>query len=103
VYVGKFADAVNAVLKGRGDSEPLGPKEMGAILRSLGFSPKRSSKGYAFRITDEIRRHIHRLAFEFDVPALLEGKPRCPHCQEILKGEITTNLPASESGGPPNL
>jgi hypothetical protein len=100
MYVGEFADGVNAVLKGRGASESLEPKELGAIMRSLGFSPKRSSRGYAFRITDEFRRLIHRLAFEFEVPALLDGKPLCPHCKGILKGEIVTNLPAPESSGP---
>jgi hypothetical protein len=102
IYVGKFADDVNTVFKGRGHVESLEPEEMGKILRSLGFSPERDRKGYAICLTDKVRRHMHRLAFQFEVAALLGGKPRCPHCHEILKGNVTRGSPTTEKGESPN-
>jgi hypothetical protein len=101
VYVGQFAEDVNTLLKGRGHSALIEAKEMGSILRSLGFSPKRDSGGYSLRLTDEIRRQAHKLAFDFDVAALLDGEVRCSHCSEILKKDTAENLSAPDQGGTP--
>jgi hypothetical protein len=102
VFVGQFAENVSTVLRGRGQSESVGPKEMGAILRSIGFSPKRGNKGCALRLTDEIRRQIHKLAFQFDVASLLDGKLRCPHCREIFEADHAENLPGLDDGETPS-
>ncbi|HEV2520743.1 MAG TPA: hypothetical protein VGT24_00060 [Candidatus Acidoferrales bacterium] len=88
VFVGKFAYDLNTILKGRGHAGSVEPKEIGNILRSFGFFPKRGSKGYALRLTDEVRRRIHRLAFENDIAAVVDAKPRCQHCREIMKNGI---------------
>lgn len=96
VYVGKFADEVNIILKGRGHVGTLEPKEMGTILRYLGFSPKRDKSGRAIRLSEEVRRHLHRLAYEFDVAAVVDGGARCQHCGEVQKTDMTWNASASE-------
>ena len=77
VHVKEFADDANTIMKCRGDTKTLEPKEMGNILRSLGFSPKRDKRGYAIRLRDDVRRQFHKLAYEFDVAAVVDGKPRC--------------------------
>ena len=102
VHVREFADDANTIMKFRGDTKTLEPKEMGNILRSLGFSPKRDRRGYAIRFTDEVRRQIHRLAYEYDVAAVVEGKPRCQHCSEVQKAGSTGNASASEDRDSPN-
>ncbi len=84
VHVGEIAFVVNTILKGRGETVQLEAKEVGGIVRSLGLSPKRDTKGWAIRLTDEVRRRIHRLARDFDVSAVREGVAMCPHCSEIL-------------------
>jgi hypothetical protein len=96
-FVGNFTDDVNTILKARGNNELLEPREMGSILRSLGLYPKRRTKGFAIRMTIEIRRMIHRLALEFDVAALMDEKPRCPHCHDVIKSDIAGASPATGS------
>ena len=84
VHVGEIADVVGAILKGRGETPPSDPKPIGGILRLLQFSPKRDSKGYAIRLTEEVRREVHRLTSDYEVAAVQEGVALCPHCLEIL-------------------
>lgn len=71
LYVGQLADISNKILKDRGSREKLEPKALGWILRnSLGFTPKRNGKGFAIRLTEDVRRRIHQLAREFQVSAM---------------------------------
>ncbi len=87
VHVGEIAARTGTILKGRGETPARDPelfKLVGGILRELGFSPKRESKGYAMRLTDSVRRRIHQLARDHDVAAVQEGVALCPHCAEIL-------------------
>jgi len=92
IHVGKIASTTNAILKGRGKTAQLEDKEIGGILRALGFSPKRDKKGFAIRLDDGIRRHIHQLAARFDVAAAEEGVAMCPHCSEIVATDANENL-----------
>jgi hypothetical protein len=90
IYVGKIACTANAILKGRGETAQLGDKEIGTILRrSLGLFPKRDKKGFAIRLTDRIRRHIHQLAGKFDVATAQAGVAKCLYCAEIVAGGAT--------------
>lgn len=85
--VGEVARSASAILKGRGERTELEPKAIGAILRRLGLRPKRDSKGFAIRLDDKIRRHIHQLAYKFDVATSQDGAILCPYCTEIVVGE----------------
>lgn len=84
LYVGKLAETANLILKGRGSSKTIESLTMGGILRELGFSPKRNSKGYSISLTSAIRYKIHELAFELDVAGMLAGKKGCADCTDVL-------------------
>jgi hypothetical protein len=85
VYVGQLAHTSTAILKARGSAEMFEPKALGWILRnSLGFAPKRDGKGFAIRLTEDVRRRIHQLAREFQVSAVNEAVPGCSQCAEML-------------------
>jgi len=105
LYVGQLADISNRILKDRGSREKLEPKALGWILRnSLGFAPKRNGKGFAIRLTEDVRRKIHQIAREFQVPTMNETATLCTQCAEILTsdgeegklefGTKTTNISA---------
>ncbi len=94
VHVGEITATTSTILKGRGETPPAGPeliKLVGGSLRVLEFFPKRDSKGNAIRLTDSVRRRIHRLARDFQVAAVQEGVALCPHCSEILAAGNTQN------------
>jgi hypothetical protein len=91
VYVGEFTRSATTILKGRGETVSLEPRAMGPILRSFGLSPKRDSKGWAIRLTHDVRRRIHRLAGDYEVAAMQEGMALCADCAEIVAGGDTQN------------
>jgi hypothetical protein len=62
----------------------MGPKQLGHVLRTLRFIPKRDSKGYAIGFTDEVRRQVHDLARRFDLAAMQEPFAQCEYCAEIF-------------------
>jgi hypothetical protein len=68
VYVGQLADTANRLLKDRGSPEKLEPKALGWTIRSsLGLLPKRNAKGFAIKLTEDVRHRIHQLAWEHQV------------------------------------
>ena len=72
-------------MKDQGSREKFEPKALGWILRnSLGFAPKRNGKGFAIRLTEDVRRKIHQLAREFQVSVVNEAAAGCSQCAEIL-------------------
>jgi hypothetical protein len=84
-HVGAIADSATEILKGRGESVKLEDKEVGAMLRSVfGIIPKRDAKGFAVRLTEDIRRKIHSHAHLLDVASLEDREARCPHCIEVF-------------------
>jgi hypothetical protein len=84
IHVGKIACTASTILKGRGLTSPFDPKAMGVIVRSLGLSPRRDSKGYAIRLTDSVRQLIHQLARDFDVAAVQDSFRLCSYCSDIF-------------------
>jgi hypothetical protein len=84
VHVGKITQTLSTILKGRGESVSLEPETIGRIVRVLGFTPKRDSKGKAIHLSDRVRRRIHELARAYDVAAVQEGMALCQLCREIL-------------------
>jgi hypothetical protein len=99
LYVGQLADTANRILKDRGSREKLEPKALGWILRnSMGFTPKRNGRGFAMRLTEDVRRTIHRLARDFQVPTMSGTATACSQCAEILtsNGEEESSNPEIE-------
>lgn len=85
VYVGQLADTSNRLLEDRGSRERLEAKALGSIIRtSLGLSPKRNAKGFAIKLTEDVRRRIHQLARDFQVLSRDEALGNCTHCADIL-------------------
>jgi hypothetical protein len=80
VRVKEITVAANALLKGRGESLQLEAKAVGAILRRLGLLPKRDAKGFAVRLENGARRHIHRLASRFAVATVQQNVMQCEYC-----------------------
>lgn len=80
VRVKEITVAANALLKGRGESLQLEAKAVGAILRRLGLLPKRDAKGFAVRLENGARRHIHRLASRFAVATVQQNVMSCEYC-----------------------
>lgn len=94
VHIGEITRTANVILKGRGEATVLEPKTMGAILRQLGFTPSRDSRGYSIRLDDTNRRRIHARAREFDVASV-----EMPLCALCVDGGID-EPPANVSSGP---
>jgi hypothetical protein len=87
VHVGEITRTANVILKVRGETVQLEAKEVGGILRQLGLSPLRDRKGFAIRLNESIRRHIHQLASRFAVATIQEGTVLCAHCAEFVPFE----------------
>jgi hypothetical protein len=85
VYVGQLADTANRLLKDRGSPEKLEPKALGWTIRSsLGLLPKRNAKGFAIRLTEDVRHRIHQLAWEHQVSVTEETVVKCSYCTKIF-------------------
>jgi hypothetical protein len=84
VHIGQITLTAGAILKGRGETASFEPEIIGAIVRQLGFKPKRDNKGNAIHLSDQVRRRIHELARDYDVAAVQQGVAVCPLCLEIL-------------------
>lgn len=100
VRVGRLADTVNLILKGRGETTEFEPEVIGGILRrQLGFSPKRDSPGFFILLDNRVRRYAHLLAHSYDVAAVQECIAKCSHCSAILATEEIGNQDDSASEG----
>jgi hypothetical protein len=102
VYVGQLADTSSKILKDRGSRGRLEPKSLGWILRNaLGIIPKRNGKGFAIRVSEEVRRRIHQLAHEFQISTTDEMASTCSYCEHIATsdgdGKFETGLKKTES------
>jgi hypothetical protein len=98
VYVGQLADMSNRLLKERGSREKLETKALGWIVRNeLGFSPKRNARGFAIKLTEDVRRRIHQLARDFEVLVPDEMLGNCTHCADILASEGAEEKPDRET------
>jgi len=83
-YVGEVASVANIILKRRGETVELESRAVGEKLRWLGLSTTpRDSKGYKILLTDAVRRRIHELTRDFEVPSVQDGVARCKHCAQI--------------------
>jgi hypothetical protein len=81
--VGEITTIANGILKGRGESLELDPREVGNQLRALGlFSKRLGGAGRGIRFTKDVRRQIHGLAQAYDVRTL--DNSTCEFCAEVV-------------------
>ena len=81
--IGEIGSIGNGILKGRGESFELDPREVGNHVRALGFYTERLGRaGRGIRLTSAIRRTIHEFAQAYDVRTELEI-PSCEFCSEL--------------------
>jgi hypothetical protein len=80
VYVGDVTSSVNAILRERGETFKVDARAVGPKIASLGLFTKRDASGYAFKVTNEIRRQVHQLAGAYAVPTFLKS---CRLCREF--------------------
>jgi hypothetical protein len=84
--IGEITTIANGILRGRGESIQLDPREVGNHLRALGlFSERLGRAGRGIRFMNEIRQKIHQLSRAYDVRSS-QGDARCEFCAE---GKIT--------------
>jgi hypothetical protein len=85
VRVGDVAKAANAILAGRGETIQLQPRAVGQQLKALGLRTRRLGKsGRGLLLDHKLRRDVHRLARDYEVPSVLDAEDRCPHCVERI-------------------
>jgi hypothetical protein len=83
VHVGEIASTTNLIRTGRGEKTEVEAREIGAILRRLGLSPKRDSEGFAIPLDNAMHRHIHELGRRFALISV-ELAARCSSCAKIM-------------------
>jgi hypothetical protein len=98
VGVGVLADTFNSIFAERGETKVFESKEMGTLLRLLGFSAKRDSKGYAIHLAPDVRRLVHRLARDYRVGDSMQPVPDCPDCAELMSAQTGTSNERNSSG-----
>ena len=87
ISIGKITDLTNEKLLERG-AAVVAPKLIGGNLRSQGFKPWRFSAGFAIELTDDARRHIHKIAYDRCVAGADRFLLPCPHCAELSDAEL---------------
>jgi hypothetical protein len=93
LYVGELTRTMGVILQGRGENKEVEPREIGGILRSLGLTLKRDSRGFAIGLSDTTRRRIHELAREYQVAAVRDGLSVCAHCTAVFAADGAANDP----------
>ena len=79
VYVGEVRDMANAILREREERGDLTYKDVGRQLKALRLFTKRLNKfGRGINLWENIRKRIHRLAFEYTVLSVEQGQECCP-------------------------
>lgn len=104
VFVLDFTKIVNELLEKAGEQTRLGPKKVGTVLTSLGFTNRlRTNRGYSTWLDSRDRQRVHQLVEthgmdRFPDPyslTLCKGCPLCQKMQPIVTGgrrQSTSNL-----------
>jgi hypothetical protein len=92
IRVKELCEALNAALKGRGESIQVSAKQVGVYLRDTGL-PAREIRGvYVLELLEPVRRRIHEVALSLDVPSVRKHTVHCKFCQEVWAAR---NAPAA--------
>jgi hypothetical protein len=85
-YMGQIAEEMMTLLSARGEERKILPKQVGRLIRDLGFRTEpRDSQGIKLLLTDAVRKKIHKLAHDFAVPSMENPVLGCPHCEALGK------------------
>jgi len=83
VRVGELAELLNVALAGRGEPT-VESRAVGALLKKVGLRTERlDQRGRGLKFSDDMRRRLHRLARDFQVPVAATGDIRCTLCTEF--------------------
>lgn len=91
VGVREIAAEVSSIMAERGETIAVEPKNIGGRLRFLGFCAKRDSKGFAIRLTSDVRGLIHSLARIHEIGGLEQNVPGCSHCAGAVHSDPGSN------------
>ena len=85
-YMGQIADEMMALLSARGEERKIWPKQVGRMIRDLGFETEpRDKQGVRLLLTETVRKKIHKLAYDFAVSSIENPVPGCRHCEALGK------------------
>jgi hypothetical protein len=95
IYVGKIAESAEVILEGRGEHRRIEARHVGERLRNLGLNTEpRDSKGMKLIFSQAVKRRVHELAHDLDVPTIRSGKEGCPDCNSLVAQESRPGDPA---------
>jgi len=81
VEVNQIAALVNATLTGRGERLQLSDRKVGATLKALSVRTTDIKDARGLELLEPVRRRIHQLALEYNVPTIRDRQIRCPLCK----------------------
>ncbi len=85
-YMGQIADEMMTLLSARGEERKILPKQVGRMIRDLGFETEpRDKQGVKLLLTEAVRKKIHKLAYDFAVSSIENPVPGCRHCDALGK------------------
>lgn len=82
VEVNELALLVNATLTGRGEQLQVSNRKTGALLKALGLRTTAIKDVRGLELLEPLRRRIHQLALEYNVPTIRGRTIACPLCQK---------------------
>jgi hypothetical protein len=83
-YMGQYADVMMTILSARGEERKILPNQVGPMIRSLGLKTEpRDSQGVRLILTDNVRKKIHKLGRDFEVPSNEALNAGCLHCEAL--------------------
>jgi hypothetical protein len=88
IHVGDVTSAANAILEQRGEMSVMTSRMVGSKLHILGFTTTRlDSAGRGLQLKNEMRKRIHRAAWDYRVAFPGLNQTQCDQCREILAQE----------------
>lgn len=85
-YMGQAAEEMMTLLSARGEERKIWPKQVGRLIRDLGFETEpRDKQGVRLLLTETVRKKIHKLACDFAVSSIENPVPGCRHCEALGK------------------
>ena len=88
IHVGDVTSAANSILEQRGEMSLMTSRMVGSKLHILGFTTTRlDSAGRGLQLKNEMRKRIHRAAWDYRVAFPGLNETQCDQCREILAEE----------------
>lgn len=88
IHVGDVMSAANSILEQRGEMSVMTSRMVGSKLHTLGFTTTRlDSAGRGLQLKNEMRKRIHRAAWDYRVEFPALDETQCDQCREILAQE----------------